>query len=237
MLKRNFDKLMEDPLVYYIYQVGPPIYGLPGDPTYIVITNDDWKRPDDSTDEENPKEVIVDLYKMSEWFNMVNSGSLTAWICACLNKKFIKKEYVKLMMTTNPIQLRSDILMEKFTISGLLENPEEIPSDINDRIFDLVAHTLFAEQILENHKIVNFKEPAKYFNDIQQTTEFDQFNEFYMPILAPLKKATDGIWIKHLKDKAYAKINSTTGSSSERKVDMGEGVCEDSQGPCDSEQG
>ena len=34
------------------------------------------------------------------------NGNMEAWECACLNKKFILKEHVKLMLVTNPLQLR-----------------------------------------------------------------------------------------------------------------------------------
>ena len=38
------------------------------------------------------------------------NGSIEAWECACLNKKFIIKEHVKLLMKTDPLGLRKQIV-------------------------------------------------------------------------------------------------------------------------------
>ena len=45
-----------------------------------------------------------------EWFDDVMNGSIEAWECACLNKKFIIKEHVKLLMKTDPLGLRKQII-------------------------------------------------------------------------------------------------------------------------------
>lgn len=45
-----------------------------------------------------------------EWFDDVMNGSIEAWECACLNKKFIIKEHVKLLMKTDPLGLRKQIV-------------------------------------------------------------------------------------------------------------------------------
>ena len=59
--------------------------------------------------------IVVDncdfIFKTNEeWFNDVLNGSIEAWECACLNKKFIIKEHVKLLMKTDPLQLRKQII-------------------------------------------------------------------------------------------------------------------------------
>lgn len=199
MLKSNFDKLKDDELVYYIYQLGPSIYGLSGKDRYLLIVGDDWKGIDLEGDE-----VDVEIMDISDWFEKVKAGKIEAWICACLNRKFIIKEYVKLMLQTNPVQLRSDINFMSYTIKGFLEDiSEERSSFTKDHLFDLIAYTIFARQIVENHKIVNFAEPAKFYELLSNDMSLEKFNAVYDPIYKEFKDLTQGVWIKHLKDKVY----------------------------------
>lgn len=197
MLKSNFDKLKDDELVLYIYQLSPSIYGLSGKERYLVIVKDDWKGVDLEGDE-----IDVEIIGINEWFERVKAGNIEAWICACLNRKFIIKEYVKLMMQTNPVQLRQDINFLAFTTKSLLEDKVE---DIKSQLFDTIAYTIFARQIVENHKIVNFAEPAKYYEELNDKMSLEDFNKIYTPIFDEFKELTQGIWIKHLKDKVYTK--------------------------------
>lgn len=197
MLKSNFDKLKDDELVLYIYQLGPSIYGLSGKERYLVIVKDDWKGVDLEGDE-----IDVEIIGINEWFERVKAGNIEAWICACLNRKFIIKEYVKLMMQTNPVQLRQDINFLAFTTKSLLEDKVE---DIKSQLFDTIAYTIFARQIVENHKIVNFAEPAKFYDELTDKMSLEDFNKVYTPIFEEFKNLTQGIWIKHLKDKVYTK--------------------------------
>lgn len=197
MLKSNFDKLKDDELVLYIYQLGPSIYGLSGKERYLVIVKDDWKGVDLEGDE-----IDVEIIGINEWFERVKVGNIEAWICACLNRKFIIKEYVKLMMQTNPVQLRQDINFLAFTTKSLLEDKVE---DIKSQLFDTIAYTIFARQIVENHKIVNFAEPAKYYEELNDKMSLEDFNKIYTPVFEEFKELTQGTWIKHLKDKVYTK--------------------------------
>ena len=59
--------------------------------------------------------IVVDncdfIFKTNEeWFDEVMNGSIEAWECACMNKKFIIKEHVKLLMKTDPLGLRKQIV-------------------------------------------------------------------------------------------------------------------------------
>ena len=196
MLKNNFDKLKDDELVLYIYQLGLPIYGLSGKEKYLVIVQEDWKG------DLNGDEVDVEVIKINDWFERVKTGTIEAWICACLNRKFVVKEYVKLMLQTNAVQLRQDINFLSFTTKSLLEDKLE---NIKQQLFDTIAYTIFARQIVENHKIINFAEPAKYYNMLADKMSLEEFNKIYIPIFEEFKELTQGIWIKHLKDKVYTK--------------------------------
>lgn len=47
---------------------------------------------------------------------MVLDNKIPAWECACLNKKFIKKEYVKLILKTDIVKLIKDLMIRKSAI-------------------------------------------------------------------------------------------------------------------------
>ena len=193
MLKSNFEKLKKDESVYYIYRLDFSICGINDTPKYLVVVSDNWKYPK----EEENNEVQVDIVGISNWFKKIEKGNISPWICACLSRKYIIKEYVKLMLKTDPIQLRSDINMEAYTVKGLLEN-ENCPKE---ELFRLITHTIFSRQIVENHKIINFNEPAKYYNLLFDNMSVSEFNKIYSPVLKEFKDLTQGVWVRHLKSK------------------------------------
>ena len=114
----TFEELLKDPKVLYVYETGPQIYGLfEGiDRRKFTIICDDGYSPDI----ESTREKEYTVYPMKTWFEMVMSGNMLAWICACLNKKFIHKEAVKLLMSTNPLQLRKEYDRLKINIMLLI---------------------------------------------------------------------------------------------------------------------
>lgn len=181
--------------MYYIYQLGLPIYDLEGQPHYLIIVDDDWKYPKEN-DPDN--EVITEIIKISDWFDKVEKGDLDAWKCACLSKKYIIKEYVKLLLKTDPVQLRANINSQSFITKGLLEDCKHTPKET---LFELIANTIFARQIVENHKIINFLEPLKYYYFLKDGMSKDEFEKVYNPIFQEFKELTQGVWVKHIKDR------------------------------------
>lgn len=180
----NFlEYLIESSDCLYIYNRNFSIYGLPEKERYTVIVKDDWVCPEDwiGFDKE-----VYEVFYLKEWFDFVLNGDLIGWECACLNKKYVIKEHVKLMMTTNPIQLRKTIDKQLFQSSLL--------SDINLlKEWELIKNIKFAVQIIDNHKIVNFKEAKDDYNVLQQSkssTEFFTYKEQFYNIL---KNITDGM--------------------------------------------
>ena len=129
---------------------------------------------------------IYQIYKISDWFNYVLNGDLIGWECACLNKKYVIKEAVKLLMKTDPLQLRItiDYQLKEYQLSSAFDFY---------RNWELVKNIKFAIQIIENHKIVNFKEAQ---SDYYTMLAFESNSYFYDYILCKyndLKKMTDGM--------------------------------------------
>lgn len=185
----NFlDYLKECKDCLYIYNLNYSIYGLSEQERYIVVVNDNWTCPEDWMGyDEYTFRIIV----LSDWFKIVQDGHLIGWECACLNKKYIIKEHVKLLMTTNPLQLRKEIDTLKRSIYQ--------ESSLFDK-WELIKSIKFSNQIIENHKIINFKEASKDFQRLKTEPLDDVIYEPY----SRLKLLTDGI----LKQEIIKKINA-----------------------------
>lgn len=147
--------------------------------------------------------IVVDncdfIFKTNEeWFGEVMNGSIEAWECACMNKKFIVKEHVKLLMKTDPLGLRKQIVK--------MNNAITEDSDPKD-MWKVVAYCKFANQIIENHKIINFKEANPERKIILESPD-NVFLEYVFCLSKPLellKNSTDGILKKELQSKIVQK--------------------------------
>lgn len=148
--------------------------------------------------------IVVDncdfIFKTNEeWFHDVLNGSIEAWECACLNKKFIIKEHVKLLMKTDPLGLRKQIIkMNNFITED---------SDPKD-MWRVVAYCKFANQIIANHKIINFKEANDDRKYILESPNSNRLLNYVFCLSKPLeilKKSTDGMLKKELEYKIVQK--------------------------------
>lgn len=191
-MNKYLEHLIEDPHVYYIYQRGSSIYGLntkESDIDYLVIISPEYKLPEEfkeyqvKTKYQNDRDNIVYdnsdfifLY-IEHWFDKVMKNDIQAWECVCLNKKFIKKEYVKLILKTDIIQLIKNLIKQVPFLAHKAENQKEIWYFIKD--------VLFTQQIIENHKIIDFKEANKYRDilnlSVQECLDFGMniWKQFY----------------------------------------------------------
>lgn len=186
--------LIEDPLVYYIYQRGSFIYELnnkDSDKDYLVIIDPEYKLPEEYkeyqykpqfylNDRKNVKYENCDFVFLytSTWFDRVAKNYIQAWECACLNKKFIKKEYVKLILKPDPILLIKNI----FKQSSILDNTYDYK-----HLWYFGKDILFTQQILDFHKIVDFQEANNLYyrirvqsnSSIARNIVKETFQQFY----------------------------------------------------------
>lgn len=186
--------LIENPDCLYIYNRDFSIYGLPSKQRYTVIVKDGWICPEDYLEE---SENGFEIYNLQEWFNFVLNGKLIGWECACLNKKYVIKEHVKLMMTTNPIQLRKDIDAE-YKAFHLSEHPILEAKQ-------LIRDIKFSIQIILNHKIVNYKEAIGDYYAIDTIDDINDCYEIVDDAYNQLKSLTDGM----IKQQILKKANAT----------------------------
>ena len=200
MHKTTLNKLIEHPEVYYIYDLRGAAFGVDDLGEYIIVTKDGLVIKDELDDSEIVK---VSIYSSSEWFKLVINGEILPWICACIDKKYILKEYVKLLMTTNPLQLRKCF---EATRVQILSNLGETESSKRFNLWKIILFARFCNQIIENHKIVNFKNSANDYQELRKYTDDNEllnaFNALITPEINLLYKSTDGL----LKREKIAKI-------------------------------
>ena len=200
MHRTTLNKLIEHPEVYYIYDLRGTVFGVDDLGEYIIVTKDGLVIKDELDDSEI---VNVSIYSSSEWFKLVVNGEILPWICACIDKKYILKEYVKLLMTTNPLQLRKCF---EATRVQILSNLGETESSKRFNLWKIVLFARFCNQIIENHKIVNFKNSANDYQELRKYTDDNEllnaFNVLITPEINLLYKSTNGL----LKREKIAKI-------------------------------
>ena len=175
--------LKKDPDCLYIYNQDLSIYGLPQKERYIIIVIDNWVCPEEWIGFDSN---IYQFFKISDWFNMVLNNNLTCWKCSCLNKKYIIKEHVKLMIIPNPLKLRKEIDLEYSNLQYSSIFSIEI-------VYRLILDILFSIQIIQNHKIVNYKEGLNYYEALQNVNSNSECWEMINKVYDELKSLTDGM--------------------------------------------
>ena len=186
MMNSFLDYLKESPDCLYIYNRDFSIYGLESKERYTIVVKDDWICPEDWVGFDTD---VYEIFYLNEWFNIVLNGDLIGWECACLNKKYIIKEHVKLLMKTNPLQLKKTIRTQRLS--------NETYSDINIlRDWELIKNIKFAIQIIENHKIVNFKEAKNDYFNLLKCESIEEISEYINKSYQILKDLTDGMLLQ-----------------------------------------
>jgi len=106
----------------------------------------------------------------------VLSNDIVAWECACLPKKYILKEHVKLLLQTDPLKLRKEFDKKIKTVYSKLPKlfSEGNTLTAQKELFELLKYLIFANQIIENHKIVNFKVIGNIYKQMVDGTVTDQ---------------------------------------------------------------
>lgn len=206
MHKTTLHKLIEHPEVYYIYDLRGAVFGIDNLGEYIVVVKDGLVIKDELDDSEIVK---VSIYSSSEWFKLVVNGEILPWICACIDKKYVLKEYVKLLMTTNPLQLRKCFDTTK---NQILSNLGETELSKQFNLWKIILFARFCNQIIENHKIVNFRNSANDYRELRKYNNFDEllnmFNVLITPELNLLYKSTDELLKQEKITKLQQKINN-----------------------------
>lgn len=187
----------------YIYNRSSIVYGLSSNEfsEYTVIVSRDFVLPEDWTglviselctleyDVLIEGSTVFHIYNIETWFQKVLNGDIDCWECACLNKKFIIKEHVKLMMKTDLLQLRKyvDSLISSISGSIVLKQPVSVLE-----LWKVIKACKFANQIIESHKIVNFKEVECEYRALQsEVTDAELIDRYQFDLIAPYQLLRD----------------------------------------------
>ena len=168
--------MLVDNNILYIYNLPASLYDISEDwDKYIIIVKDinifNYSKDD------------INIYNISNWFKMVLNGDILCWKCACLPKKYIIKEHVKILMHSNPIQLRKDF--DSFL--EICHNDLDI-----ETCKELLVFVKFINQIIDNHKIINYKIIKSDYKNLCNAKHL--YDEFYNLLKKPydeLRKKTD----------------------------------------------
>ena len=200
-MSKEFEKFVQGvEAIYYVYRFTPEYYGITGYDYYVLIIAPGYRVP------EKYKDLKIKYLTIDQYFNEVLKGSIAAWELACMDKKYVIKEHVKVLMQTNPIQLREQIdkaIDQIGTIAG-----EDLDSK-KILYWRLIQSIDLACQIIDNHKIVNPRRQGDAYASMQAATdeEFDAvFTKFYDPVYQELRKKTDELLLKKKRETALKKI-------------------------------
>ena len=200
----NYFKELKECL--YIYNNSSEIYGLtPGlFEKYVIILEDSFEIPRDKV-EKIDKNVFV-IYKMHEWFEKVLNCDIECWECSCTRKPI--KEHVKLIMSLDLLKLRksTDYICNNYILAS--SNEDDIKMS---KLFywKAIKNLKFANQIIENHKILNYKSAASDWDSIKflDKNEFTETAErIFNTEYKIFKSFTDGVVQQEKLNKIRSKL-------------------------------
>ena len=104
MLKDFVKYIQEDEDILYGYFLPPDLFGLTsGVDKYVLITKYAYKLPD------KYKDIPIIHFPIQLYFKYITNNDLTAWILSCLDKKYIIKEHVRLLVDFDILKIRKNI--------------------------------------------------------------------------------------------------------------------------------
>ena len=219
--------LKEDKEVFYIYQYGSSVYGVcseNSDIDFLVIVGENFIIPKEyikyayKIEHISEKTICHNLkynncdfifYTINQWFEMINNNSIETWECSSLtgpkNRKYIHKEYVKVPIKLNQVALRKEI--STICSNAFSKAKKEFKQNNyyigKKSLWHTLRISLFGIQVVENHKIINYKEANKYYNDIvlNPCNDWNYYEDRYKPILHNLRSQfrhlTEGKWTQY----------------------------------------
>lgn len=173
--------IQEDEDILYGYFLPPDLFGLKSGVTkYVLITKWAYKVPD------KYKDIPIIHFPIQLYFKYVTNNDLTAWILTCLDKKYIIKEHVKLIINFDVLKIRKNIDNDYKFFNDLILRDFDV-SDINEIkaiYMKLYKYLVFANQIIDNHKIINYRSVGSGLKMIDSIKTGD-INTCYREVILP----------------------------------------------------
>ena len=188
--------LKKDPLVYYIYQMDLSIYGIQSEqPKYLVVVDSKYQVP-----KELRESIEFVFFNTEEWFIKVLNCEVLVWQCSCLNRKFIIKEHVKLVLSTDALKLRQNFkaMLDPYFLVAMskISNGDFVEGKL--KLLDILKEAEFSNQILDFHKIINYGIIKSYYDQLMETENDEEkiiskFMELQAGTVSLLIKRTDSL--------------------------------------------
>ena len=154
---------------------------------------------------------------LEDWFKLVTKNDLLPWICNALPNKYKIKEYVKLTLVSNKLELRKNFdeeIDEKLSlIKNYFTGGDKTRADIIS--WRLVVDADFTCQIIEFGKIINLESCKDIYHKMVPTYSMglkDLTGYLFKYLNKPLNqlhKLTDDI-LREEKIKTYLENNTKT---------------------------
>ena len=188
----TLENLISSKEILYIYNLYPVyLYDY-----YIIIY----------TNELDLNNLLIDInfyaIPVDKWLDMSIHNDMLVWKCSCLSKKYVLKEYVKMLCKCIPLELR------KYIDKKL--NLELLKSNLGDSYL-LLKDINYATQIIEYHKIKNYSVCNDYYELCKKCKtkqeEMNLFNKYKSVSYNILKQYTDEVLLKEKIAKLSIKQN------------------------------
>lgn len=168
---KMINKFIKDKNVICIYEYGSTVYGVnnkKSDLDYILVVTDNYNNYIDNIYDNN---CHYNLYKESDWLNMIKQNQITVLECIFCENKYKIKENKNYDIIINQIELRKSISKVCSNSYDKCRKKLTIEKDFSPRIAKKsLWHSLrilhFGIQCAKYGKIINFQECNCYYEEI-----------------------------------------------------------------------
>lgn len=196
MSNEFLDYIKESEDILYAYCLPPELYNQHfGKTKYILITKWAYKVPDKYSD------LYIVHFPIQLYFKYITNCDITAWILVCLNRKYVIKEHVKIILNYDLLKLRKSIDKEMTFFKTFLDNNADI-EDYKTVYLKLYKYITLANQVIENHKITNYRILGSGLNKINSTEDIlSTIGEVFMPEYLKFFQKTNSVWLQEVHKK------------------------------------
>lgn len=214
----NFIKyIKEEDDILYGYHFPPEFYGISfGVDKYVLITKWAYKIPKEF---ESYYYICIPIQLFLDW---VTKQKLFAWELSCCDRKYIIKEHVKIIMQFNPIKLRDNLDEENNWLAS-----QSCNDLINQRVLysKMYKNIIYTNQILDNHKIINFKAVGFGLEKINSAENSTAFKALVIDEYFKLCQKTDNLKRNRILEKFKKKMEEKKSAKCAKIIEIGATWC------------
>lgn len=213
------EKFKEDKEILNIYRYGSRVYGRvteQSDHDYIVVVKDESILERELVDTEGNN---YNIYKLSEWEDMVKRNHIVVLECSFLGNEHIIKEKEKFEIEIDLVELRKSISSVVSNAYVKCRKKLVVGEDFNPYIakkslWHGIRILMYGIQCAKYGRILDYEVANKYYDDIvlSESNNWEHYKDKWQPIYKNLKsefkKFTEDSW-KEYKEGLYGKLITT----------------------------